>query len=532
MRAYVRLTLVQLRGLLASSSRRRGRSKPRVWPSAAVFGLTAAFIALISAAYSFPLAIALATEGAADLVLVLMPAVGVMIALAIGAQGAGTFVFGGRDNDLLLSLPIPRTMLAAAKLSALLAEDALVMLSVVLPAAGAYALVAPTPWFYWPAMAAYGLLLGCVSTTASALIGMLLTWVAARGRGAWVNNVAALAVLAAFVVGWTALQNGLRDRITSDPAALRSDLAAWLPLFSWGRDAALHGSLGSLGLLALSAVVPLAVLSWLVGRSFVGLVSALNVRRGRARAADLAALRVRSPLAALVRRESKRYFGTTIYFINTGLGLAFVLLGGLFLLVTGALPPGTAEASAALHLSPAVFAAVAATGTISLSQTTAPSISLEGHRLWILKSAPVRTATILDAKLAFNLVLTAPVLAVFALGFAVAARPSPLEGVLVFLAPLAANAAIAALGLVDNLRWPNLDAANDTAAVKQGASVGLTMLGGLLLAAVASILGVVVALLAGPAAGLAAMLALALAIAALLFAVLRRWGVRAFETLE
>ena len=29
MRAYVRLTLVQLRGLLASSSRRRGRSKPR-----------------------------------------------------------------------------------------------------------------------------------------------------------------------------------------------------------------------------------------------------------------------------------------------------------------------------------------------------------------------------------------------------------------------------------------------------------------------------------------------------------------------
>ena len=532
MRAYLRLTLVQLRGLLAASGRRRTRSKPRAWPSAAVFGLTSLLIAAFSAAYSFPLAFALAGQQSADLVLILMPAVGMLVALGIGSQGAGSFVFGGRDNDLLLSLPIPRTMLAAAKLSALLAEDALVLLSVVVPAAAAYALVAATPWFYWPAIVAYGFLLGCVATTASSLIGMLLTFVASRGRGAWVNNIVAIGVLAGFVLGWTAVQNMLRDRLVADPTTLRGDLAAWLPLFAWGRDAAVDGSLPALGLLAAAGLVPLAALSWLIGRSFVTLVSALNVRRGRARSADLGALRVRTPLAALVRRESQRYFGTTIYFVNTALGLIFVALGAVYLLVTRTLPAGIEEVGAALHVSPALFAAIAATATVSLSQTTAPSISLEGHRLWLLKSSPVATKTILHAKLAFNLVLTAPVLALFALAFAVAGRPSPVEGLLVLAAPLAANLAIAVLGLIDNLRWPNLDAANDTAAVKQGASVALTLLGGFLLTAILSVLGVLVTLVAGSAAGLAAMLGLSLAVAGGLYALLRGWGVRAFETLE
>ena len=115
MRRFFALTLVQFRGLLSTTT--AGRRRARMWPSAAAWGLLALLLLVMSAAYSFPLVSALGPAHA-GLVLLLMPIVGGLATVLLGAQGAGTFVFGGRDNDLLLSLPIPRTTLAAAKIAA------------------------------------------------------------------------------------------------------------------------------------------------------------------------------------------------------------------------------------------------------------------------------------------------------------------------------------------------------------------------------------------------------------------------------
>ena len=111
--------------------------------------------------------------------------------------------------------------------------------------------------------------------------------------------------------------------------------------------------------------MPFAAVAWLVGRAFVALVSGASARRGTAVRVDLGALRTRSPFAALVRREAKRFFGTSIYFLNTGIGLAFLLVGAGYLLVVGSLPNEWWTVASVIAVTPATLAALAASGMLT-----------------------------------------------------------------------------------------------------------------------------------------------------------------------
>lgn len=527
MRRFFALTLIQFRGLLSTTT--AGRRRARMWPSAAAWGLLALLLLVMSAAYSFPLVSALGPAHA-GLVLLLMPIVGGLATVLLGAQGAGTFVFGGRDNDLLLSLPIPRTTLAAAKIAALLAESVLVMACMMLPAAIAYALATPTGWTFWVGLPLVIVLLGGGLTALALLIGLVVTLLRARRWARSVTNSAAMLLLVGVLAAWVAVQEPLADLLVRDPGLLRATLAAWLPPFGWAQEALLTGAPASWGLLAASTLLPLAVLAWLVGRSFVSLVTGLAAHGGPRRAADLGRLRVRTPFVALVRREAQRFFGTTVFFINTGFGLVIAALGAGYLLVGGGIP-GLAEAAAATGTSPAQLLTLALALTLTTVQTTAPSISLEGHRLWILKSAPVSAATVLQAKAAFNVLVAAPVILLGVVAVGLTAAPGPLEVLGVVLVPLAVATLAGTLGLVTNLRWPNLDAPNETVAVKQGLSVVVAMFGAMILAAVAAGLGVAVSRDAGSGVGLLVTALVLFAISGGCYALLRTWGVRAFDAL-
>lgn len=527
MRRFGALTLVQFRALLSTAGANRRRA--RLWPSAVSYALVAVLVLVMSASYSFALVAALGPADA-DLVLLLMPAAGGLFTVLIGSQGADAVVFGGRDNDLLLSLPIPRTMLAAAKVAALLAEDVVVMVCVLLPAGFAYATSATPGWPFWVALVAVAVLLGAGLTAVSLVFGLGLTLLRSRRRARFLTNSVAMAALVGFMAVWIAAQSVLGELLLRNPGLLRTTLAGWLPPFGWAHEALLTGAPAAWVLLAVSTLVPLAALAWVVGRAFVGLVSALKSRGGPARAANLAGLQARTPFAALVRREAQRFFGTTVFFLNTGFGLVLAALGAGYLLVTGGVPELDAAARAT-GTSSAHLLALSLGLVMSTVQTTAPSISLEGRRLWILQSAPVAAATVLNAKAAFNVLLAAPVIALGAVAVAATAAPTPLEALGVLLVPVAVTALGAALGLVANLRWPNLDAPNETVAVKQGLSVVVTLFGTMIVTGAAAVAGFVVAGFAGSGAGLTATWLALSAVAGGCYALLRTWGVRAFAAL-
>lgn len=524
------LTRVQLRGLLTSIGARNTRkSKVRsAWLILALFGALAVYI---SSVYSFALAAMLAPTGNADLVLMLMPALGLIFAVLMGSQAAGMFVFAGRDNDLLLALPISRLTLALAKLAAVGIENLLIMACMLLPAGLAYSMHGVTPGWFWPVLILDAVLLALLATAASVLFGLGISVIRNLRQGTTIVNVAGMVLLLALVGGSAVAQVPLMERLTSNPGSVRAGVRTWLAPLAWVRDGAIDGSPGAIALLGLATVVPFAAVAWLVGRAFVALVSGASARRGTAVRVDLGALRTRSPFAALVRREAKRFFGTSIYFLNTGIGLAFLLVGAGYLLVVRSLPNEWWTVASVIAVTPATLAALAASGMLTTVTTTAPSISLEGQRLWIVKSAPLATSTILGAKLAFNVLLMAVGIVPFAIAAAIATRAGIADALLLVALPLAVGVLVAELGLIYNLVWTNLNAANDTIIVKQSAAVVVTLFSGMALVLLAAVAGLAMARPLGASAAFGLVTGVLALLALGGWTLIRTWGVRRFATL-
>ena len=164
---------------------------------------------------------------------------------------------------------------------------------------------------------------------------------------------------------------------------------------------------------------------------------------------------------------------------------------------------------------------------------TASSASLEGKTYWIVRSMPVETKKILQAKLNLsNSLAVAPAL-VMMLAAALVLRVSAAETALLLACQLLFVLLTANVGLMEDLRHCNLDWINETQAAKQGAGVLLSMLldFGFVVA-----VGALYFFLLAELMPTTAFLGLILALMAILYALTARWlmtrGVKRFETLR
>ncbi len=181
---------------------------------------------------------------------------------------------------------------------------------------------------------------------------------------------------------------------------------------------------------------------------------------------------------ALVWREFKHLFSSAVYFCNTVLLL--IIFSFMPVLLKLCIPSGIISAEpeiANLILSMSLLFTVIMVGS---SNVSAPSISVEGKTFYLLKSLPLSTKQVLGTKVWFN-VLTAYPFALFSNILFLALFPNVFFGMplvkniiyvlLMFLLPFVVCLAEGMFGLLINLKFPKLDAINETQAVKQNLSV-------------------------------------------------------------
>lgn len=113
----------------------------------------------------------------------------------------------------------------------------------------------------------------------------------------------------------------------------------------------------------------------------------------------------------------------------------------------------------------------------ALANTTAPSISLEGKNLWILKASPVDVGTILLAKLCVQLTIAIPVLIIDSVILSLTLHFSFMSFLWVCLIPVLMSVLSGLVGLIANLRYHRFDFTNEMQVVKNSASVLISMFG-------------------------------------------------------
>ena len=462
MKKFFALLKVSVKSMLLSSTNTPGRNRKKAASGVGAIVLIAFLGLYLSGLYSFMLMEVLAPVHMEVLVFIFMGIAALVGGLLFTTFAVKGVVFGGKDNDLLLSMPVSSTALMASRIMAIYLENLLFSFFVLGPAGAVCAFLTQSgvghDLLFWVRLLIAVLALPLLDTALSVLFGAL-------GQ----NIVMALYMVAVF---WFSFNlSGMIEDLAANAVGVKESLS-WAAPILWMGD----GILGDWKLLlafVACCVIPFALVVVCLGRVYRQAVTAFAARSAR-NDYKLSAQSASGQTKALLAKEAKRFFGTPMYLWNCGLGLIMLLAAGIaalvmrddlraFIAMTGGLLP-------VLPMAAAVMGFCLCTCII-----TAPAISLEGKYLWILREAPMEESVLLWIKVGFQLMLSLPCTVIAGVCIAIAVELPAWQGAVLVISMLIFAVGQAVFGMLMGLCFPKLDAVNDTVVVKQSLAAMLGM---------------------------------------------------------
>ena len=403
-----------------------------------------------------------------------------LIAVFLGTFGSvfSTYssLYLSKDNDLLLSMPIPVRYVMASRLLGVYLLGLMYSGVATVPAVIVYWIVAPVT----AGTVVGGVLTVLLVSVIVMVLSCLLGWVVARislklKHKSFVTVILSLLFLAAYYFVYYKAQEaqGLITLLAENAAVYGAKIrgSAYL-LYLFGSVGA--GDWTAMGLVTLSQAALLALTLWVIARSFLKIATATgSVRRVRFRHK---AVRAQSVQRALRRKELRRFAASPNYMLNCGLGILMLPAAGIALLIKGrALALLLDDVfGAGADIVPVLLSAALCL-LASMNDMAAPSVSLEGRQLWLAQSLPVTPWQVLRAKLEMQLLLTGVPLLFCALCAVIVLPGGAAEMALAVVVALLYTLLSALAALALGLKLPNLTWTNEITPIKQGGSVMLAL---------------------------------------------------------
>ena len=402
-----------------------------------------------------------------------------LIAVALGAFGSvfNTYasLYQARDNDLLLSLPIPVRDILVVRLLGVYLMGLMYSGVVIIPAVIVYATCG----------VGIGRVLGSIVFAALVSLFVLvlscaLGYVVARISSKLKNKsiitvIASLAFLALYYYVYFKASSALSALIANSALYAEKIRGSAYILYLFGRAGAGEGAAVAIAAAVTAALVLLTYR--LLARSFLALAtgSGKTVRHK----VQLDRVRAKSAGSALFSREARRVLGSATYLLNCALGSVFLIIVAAAVLIRrGTILAALAQLPAGFRGALPCLIGLAVCLIAAMNDLTAPSVSLEGKSLWIIQSLPVTARQALRAKLQVHLAFSAAPALLCAALCAAALGTSWYDALLICLLTLACVGLSALVGLTLNLKMPNLLWTSEAAVVKQSMPALLTLLFG------------------------------------------------------
>ena len=428
--------------------------------------------------------VALADRGSAWLYFAMAGLAAFVVSLVVTLFVSVAQLYEAKDNELLLSLPIPPMTVLLSRVVFLFVANLATQAIVLLPALGVY-LFYSLSFGTFSVLSLLALLLSFVSLpllslSLSCLFGWLVALMLRRvKRRSLVQILFSFLFLGAYMylyVSFLQRASELEDFALLIPSIASAMKQYFTPFYFFGVGCA-ESALITLAFL-LAGVLGIALVLFALAKSFTRIVTAkpsLKKQEYREKRAKPASIR-----RALAKKDLSHLFHSSIYLMNAALGLVFLVVAAVALFICRndflalfqgpemPVPLGSDEI--------ALLLAGASCMLLSMNLITAPSVSLEGKSLWILRSAPLSGKDVLLSKVYASRVLAVPAAFLASLSIVIVTAPSLPVAIGVFLLPQAFATLGDLLGITFGVLFPRLSWLNEMEPVKQGMAVGFTML--------------------------------------------------------
>lgn len=404
-----------------------------------------------------------------------------MITLFFTIFKCNGILFGIKDYESLMSLPVKTSEIIASRFLHMYLMNTCFSVLVMIPFGVSYYIFekpSPAVSLIWIIGTLFSTLL---PTALATIIGGLIAYISAHFK--YTNALAILlsflliigTILFSFGVGQTDESKMQMADLTKLSEMLSTKIHAAYPISQLFEEAVINNNIVAF---LLFVAISLAVY-FLFIRVFSYYYKKINTAMLSFQAKSnykMKKLDVSSALKALYKKELKSFFSSYIYVLNIGMGvvMAFIMAIAVFVL-----EPATLEKSLEMTNLDKILTKVIAfafSTILCMSCSTSVALSLEGKNLWILKSLPIPTKKILDSKILVNLTLTLPVSIVFGTLMNIKFETDIITRIFFYLIPIVYSLFIAIWGMFINTKLPNYEWVSETILIKQGAASMLGML--------------------------------------------------------
>lgn len=417
-----------------------------------------------------------------------------IITLIEGIYKSQGILFETKDNDLLFSLPISRGKILFVRIFKLILFQYLYNLMFILPSFIVYI------YFEHPSISFYlisilmTLLIPIIPTVISCLVGYLIKMISSKSKfkrivQTLLSSVVCLGIfflsfnLNSFIENIAMKATSINDMLTR----IYYPVGAYISLID-------KFDIVVLVKLLLINIIPFMLFIYFGSKYYFEIISNSKESNTKKNKKEIEVFKKNSPVKALTIKELRRYFSSPVYMFNTTFGLLLLVSLTILLCIKGnsiidmLLSSKGIEGDIDISLSLIYYILVLFSS--SMTSISSSSISLEGKTINITKSLPISERDILRSKIIYPYIIELPFILLSELIFFVIFKVNIIDMLLIFCMGIILVTLTSIIGVVVNLKYPKMNASNDTEVVKQSMSSMISVFIGMGIFIISLILGV------------------------------------------
>ena len=401
-----------------------------------------------------------------------------------GIYKSSSLLFNCKDDDLLLSLPISRSTVLFVRIIKFYIFELAFNSIFLLPSMILYAKQV-NPGFMYYIVSLIGLLLfPIVPILISALIGFIITLLSSRFKGKNMAQTVFVVLFMLFIMYFSYNSEGLLLNLAENASSINDFITKlYYPAGAYIELITNFNALKLLEFIAIHIGIFFIVIL-LLGRVYFRInTSTKAVKLGKKNRNYK--VKTASQTKSLIKKELSRFVNSTVFITNAGFGMVLFVVACILLSVKfdsfitsmtkGSMPVDIETIKGYIPL--ILFGLVSFSSF--MTSITSSMISLEGKSFNILKSLPLKPYTVVRAKILTAILVMIPLLIVGDIIVFISFHLNIISILLIlaasFIIPLIAET----FGIIINLKYPKMDAKNDTEVVKQSMSSTICVFSGM-----------------------------------------------------
>ncbi len=390
---------------------------------------------------------------------------------------AGSYLFGFREYEMLMSLPFSEKSIVGSKFLYMYIKTLPWILCISISMLAGYGIILSPAWYVYPLWLVLSMILPIIPMLAASFVGFLIARIGTSFRF-WkaIQTILTFIFIALCFSLRFILEKLFRNgevHQTFEEAAQGTEKIGeiYLPV-AWFSDAITKGSIAGMILLLATSFVLFELVFYILSKSYKKINSRMKTVTVTHKF-KFEGVKQRSVVRAMADKEIRRLLGSTTYLTNVGFGFILAVALGIVSLFVGldkliATTLQGAPVTVEMVLPALPFFIYFMTGMVP---TTACSPSLEGNNYWILKSSPIKNRDIYLGKILANLYIAVPAQLLGTLFICISAKASFLTTVTFLLLGVVLCIFSSVFGCACGVRFMRLDWENEIEVIKQGTAV-------------------------------------------------------------